>query len=273
MDGGQPKSDSDGGRLTVVGVGASAGGLEALTELLEHMSPDSAMALVVIQHLDPRHESVLPDLLSSKTGMRVVAVSEPVRIQTNHVYIISPNTVLRVDDGCLIPEQRPAESFKPIDSFFDSLAAQYKERAIGIVLSGTPTDGTLGLKRIKAEGGITFAQDQTAKFDSMPRSAIAAGAVDFVLSPRQIAEELTSIARRSMAMERGDILAPGNGATMERLLHLLRKNCGVDFTQYKQPTIARRLSRRMVVRKTEDLEGYGWSKGNPPNSKRCSMTC
>jgi two-component system CheB/CheR fusion protein len=256
MDVEQPKPDSDEERLTVVGVGASAGGLEALTELLEQMSPDSAMAFAVIQHLDPHHESVLPDLLSSKTSMRVVAVNQGVKIRSNHVYVISPDTVLRVEDGRLIPEKRPAESFKPIDSFFDSLAAQYKERAIGIVLSGTATDGTLGLKRIKAEGGITFAQDQTAKFDSMPRSAIAAGAVDFVLSPRQIAKELTAIARRSLAMERRDILAPGHGAAMDRLLHLLRKNCGVDFAQYKQATIARRLSRRMVVRKAEDLGGY-----------------
>ena len=191
---------SEGGKalddLVVVGVGSSAGGLEALTELLERLPPDPAMAFVVIQHLDPRHESVLPELLSGKTGMRVVAVHEAVRLQANHIYVISPNTVLRIENGRLVPEKRPAESFKPIDSFFDSLAAQFKERAIGIVLSGTATDGTLGLKRIKEEGGVTFAQDQTAKFDSMPRSAIAAGAVDFVLSPRRIAEELVAIARR-----------------------------------------------------------------------------
>ena len=243
--------------LTVVGVGASAGGLEALTELLQRLSPDSNMAFVVIQHLDPRHESILPDLLSRKTGMRVVAVQQAVLIETNHVYVISPNTLLRIEDGRLIPEKRPAESFKPIDGFFDSLAAKYKERAIGIVLSGTATDGTFGMKRIKAEGGITFAQDRTAKFDSMPRSAIAAGAVDFVLSPRQIAEELLSIARRPrLEVEGREIAAPSDSAAMDRLLHLLRKECGVDFTQYKQPTIARRLNRRMVVRKTDNLEEY-----------------
>ena len=154
--------------LTVVGVGASAGGLEALTELLQRLPPDSNLAFVVIQHLDPRHQSILPDLLSRNTGMQVVAVQQDVRIQANHVYVISPNTVLRVDDGRLIPEKRPAESYKPIDSFFDSLAAEFKERAIGVVLSGTATDGTFGLKRIKAEGGITFAQNQTAKLKLSP---------------------------------------------------------------------------------------------------------
>jgi two-component system CheB/CheR fusion protein len=241
--------------LTVVGVGASAGGLEALTELLQRLPPDSNMAFVVIQHLDPRHESILPELLSRNTGMRVVAVQQDVRIEANHVYVLSPNTVLRVDDGRLIPQKRPAESFKPIDSFFDSLAAEFRERAIGIVLSGTATDGTFGMKRIKAEGGITFAQDQTAKYDSMPRSAIAAGAVDFVLSPRQIAEELAAIARRPR-LEGRQIPSPADGAAMSRLLHLLRRDCGVDFAQYKQPTIARRLNRRMVVRKAETFEEY-----------------
>src|SRR5277367_389417 len=128
---GSPEKAPD--NFTVVGVGASAGGLEALTELLQPLSPDSNMALVVVQHLDPRHESVLPDLLSGKTDLQVVAVHENVRIQANRVYVISPNTVLRVDDGRLIPEKRPAESFKPIDSFFNSLATEFKERAIGIV--------------------------------------------------------------------------------------------------------------------------------------------
>jgi two-component system CheB/CheR fusion protein len=137
-------------RLTVVGVGASAGGLEALTELLEQLSPSSAMAFVLIQHLDPRHESLLPDLLSAKTPMRVVPVQQDIPIQANHVYIISPDTILRVQDDHLVPEKRPSESYRPIDEFFDSLAKNFKECAVGIVLSGTASDGTLGLKRIKA---------------------------------------------------------------------------------------------------------------------------
>src|SRR5437899_9066608 len=147
--------------LVVVGVGASAGGLEALTELLQYLPPHTNMALVLIQHLDPRHESALPELLAGKTGMRVVAVKHETRLESDHVYIISPNTLLRVADGRLALERRPPDNFKPIDIFFDSLAQAFKERAVGVVLSGTASDGTLGLKHIKAEGGITFAQDAT----------------------------------------------------------------------------------------------------------------
>src|SRR5579862_6850272 len=182
--------------LMVVGVGASAGGLEALGELLQHLPSHPSLALIVIQHLDPHHQSALPELLSGKTPMQVLPVQKELRMEANRVYVISPNTVLRVREGRLHPEKRSAESYKPIDIFFQSLADEFRERAIGIVLSGTATDGTLGLKRIKAEGGITFAQNHTAKFDSMPRSAVAAGVVDFVLSPRQIAEELVAIAQR-----------------------------------------------------------------------------
>src|SRR5581483_2266144 len=247
----QPADD-----LVVVGVGASAGGLEALTELLQYLPAQTNMAFVLIQHLDPRYESALPELLSAKSGMRVVAVQQDVRLERDHVYVISPNTLLRVSDGRLLLEGRPPDTFKPIDIFFNSLAEAYRERAIGIVLSGTATDGTLGLKHIKAEGGITFAQNQTAKFDSMPRSAIAAGAVDFVLSPRQIAEELVAISRRPDRLEANEGIAAGDGVILERLLLLLRQQTGVDFTQYKQPTISRRLHRRMVVRKSENLAEY-----------------
>ncbi len=242
--------------LLVVGVGASAGGLEALTELLQHLPPRPNMAFVLIQHLDPHHESSLPELLAGKTGMRVVPVQHDVRLEPAHVYVISPNTLLRAYDGRLVLERRPPDSYKPIDVFFHSLAEQFRERAIGIVLSGTATDGTFGLKHIKAEGGITFAQDQTARFDSMPRSAIAAGAVDFVLSPREIAEQLVSIVRRTERLEGTERPGSENGHVLERLLLLLRRHTGVDFTQYKQPTISRRLNRRMVVRKSDTLKEY-----------------
>ena len=253
MDEGGSRSDKN---LTLVGVGASAGGLEALTELLRYLPSAPNLALVVIQHLDPRHESILPELLAAETGMRVTPVQHDVQIRPGHVYVISPNTVLRVSEGRLVLEKRPPESFKPIDTFFTSLADEFRERAVGIVLSGTATDGTLGLARIKAEGGITFAQNQTAKFDSMPRSAVAAGVVDFVLSPREIAEELAAVPRRPERLEGLESPAPGAGLTLERLLLLLRKHSGVDFAQYKQPTVARRLNRRMAVRKLENLDEY-----------------
>ncbi|HUK18869.1 MAG TPA: chemotaxis protein CheB [Bryobacteraceae bacterium] len=248
----RPKQDQD---LIVVGAGASAGGLEALSDLLRALPSGLNMALVVVQHLDPRHESVLPDLLSGKTGMHVVQVQHESPIRPDHVYVISPNTILQIRNRRLVLETRPAETFKPIDIFFESLAEEFRNSAVGVVLSGTGTDGTLGLKRIKAEGGITFAQNQTARFDSMPRSAIAAGVVDFVLSPRQIAEELVALARRPEHLA-GERPVADDGGTLKRVLVLLRKRTSVDFAQYKQPTIARRLSRRMVVRKCETLNEY-----------------
>jgi len=247
---------SDAGpNFIVVGVGASAGGLEALTELLRALPSALNMAVVVIQHLDPHHESVLPELLSVQTGMRVIQVQQETPIETGHVYVISPNTVLEIRNRRLVIETRTAESFKPIDTFFESLAAEFGEFAVGIVLSGTATDGTLGLKRIKAEGGITFAQNHTAKFDSMPRSAVAAGVVDFVLAPRQIAEELATFARRPEYLS-GERQVTPDGDTLSRILQLLRARTGVDFTQYKQPTVARRLNRRMVVRVCETPNEY-----------------
>jgi len=239
----------------VVGVGASAGGLEALSDLLKHLPSGLKMAFVIIQHLDARHESVLPQLLSNQTSMEVVQVQQEIPIQPNRVYVISPNQTLRIRDGRLASETRQAESFKPIDIFFDSLAEEFRDRAVGVVLSGTATDGTLGLKRIKAEGGITFAQNHTARFDSMPRSAVAAGVVDFVLAPRQIAEELAAIASRPEYWA-GERAVADDGAHLNRVLLLLRNRTGVDFSQYKQPTIARRLSRRMVVKKCETLSEY-----------------
>ena len=243
--------------LIAVGVGASAGGLEAFNELLRHLPANTGMAFVLIQHLDPRHESVLTELLATKTSMPVVQARHEMRIEPDHVYVIPPNTTMRVHDGALTLEARPdlQGAFRPIDTFFHSLAEEFHFNAVGIVLSGTASDGTLGLKAVKAEGGITFAQNQTAKFDSMPRSAMAAGVVDFVLSPRRIAEELVSISRRSTNPEAADALM-GDGTTVHRMLLLLRSNTGVDFTQYKQTTILRRLHRRMVLRKIGKPEEY-----------------
>jgi two-component system, chemotaxis family, CheB/CheR fusion protein len=257
----------------VVGVGASAGGLEALSDLLSHLPSGLKMAFVVVQHLDARHESVLPQLLSAKTSMEVVQVHDEIPIEPNRVYVISPNQTLRIREGRLVSETRQAESLKPIDIFFDSLAEELRDRAVGVVLSGTATDGTLGLKRIKAEGGITFAQDHTARFDSMPRSAVAAGVVDFVLAPRQIAEELAAIARRPEYLA-GERVVADDGAHLHRVLLLLRNRTGVDFAQYREPTIARRLSRRMVVKKCETLSEYSNScKRNRARLRRFLTTC
>lgn len=183
--------------LLVVGVGASAGGLEAFIQLLKNVAPDTGMAFVLVQHLDPEHESALVEILGRAATLPVEEITNGLVVEPNRVYVIPRNTALGIERGVLMlrprdPLRRPP---KPIDAFFESLAQDQRERAVGVVLSGTGSDGTLGLEAVKAEGGITFAQDDTAKYESMPRSAIASGAVDLVLSPAGIAEELSRIAK------------------------------------------------------------------------------
>lgn len=253
-----PESAERGKHLIAVGVGASAGGLEAFTELLTHLPPATGMAFVLVEHLDAHHESDLPELLSVKTQMPVLLVQRDTRIAPDHVYVVPPNTLMTIRNRTLTLDGRPAppEKLRPIDALFNSLAEEFGFNSIGVVLSGTATDGTFGLKTIKAEGGITFAQDDTARFDSMPRSAISAGVVDFVLSPRRIAGELAAIAARTQHLRNAEGEPAGDGTTLHRLLLLLRNQTGVDFAQYKQPTILRRLNRRMVVRRSETLEQY-----------------
>lgn len=181
----------------IAGIGASAGGLEAFTELLKALPIDTGMAFVLVQHLDPVHESALTQLLGRATAMPVCEIEHNLRVLPNHVYVIPPNKNLSIDEGVLklAPRTKTGGAARSIDHFLQSLADDQHERAIGVILSGTASDGTLGLEAIKAEGGITFAQDDSAKFDSMPHSAVAAGCVDFVLAPKDIAHELARIAR------------------------------------------------------------------------------
>ncbi|HXN47720.1 MAG TPA: chemotaxis protein CheB [Bryobacteraceae bacterium] len=242
----------------VVGVGASAGGLEAFSELLRYLPPETGMAFVLVQHLDPHHESILADLLANYTHMPVIQVPDDVRVEPDRVYVMPPNATMLIADGVLRlsrPAQQLSHQRRAIDAFFVSLAESMHSRAIGVVLSGAASDGTLGLKAIKAEGGITFAQDASAKFDGMPRSAIAAGYVDFVLPPKRIAEELATIAHHPMAAPTLDQLLD-DLPTIDRVLGLLRKRSGVDFRLYKQPTVHRRLARRMLVRRLDTLDQY-----------------
>ena len=255
---GDSAQEASDGSLIAVGIGASAGGLEAFTELLAHLPLTTGMAFILVQHLDPHHQSALQEILSAKTSMPVIQVQSNTPINPDHVYVIPPNNLMLIRDRRLVLETRPAptEKFKPIDALFNSLAQEFRFDAVGVVLSGTASDGTLGLKSIKAEGGITFAQNQTAKFDSMPRSAIAAGVVDFVLSPRRIAEELEAVAQRAQHLSRAERKLTGDGTTLNRLLLLLRNHTGVDFREYKHPTILRRLNRRILVRKSDSLEQY-----------------
>src|SRR5215469_5664717 len=180
----------------IVGIGASAGGLEALTSLLKPLPPDLGMAYVFVPHLDPLRESAFTQILARTTAMPVLQIKEGIKVQPNHLYVIPPNCDLTIKDAVLHiadrKEPRPVNT--GIDIFFRSLAADQGSNAIGIILSGTASDGTSGLTAIKGEGGITFAQDtRSAKYDGMPASAIAAGCVDFVLPPEAIAQELARI--------------------------------------------------------------------------------
>src|SRR4051794_40337717 len=241
----------------IVGIGASAGGLEAFSELLHEMPLDTGMAFVLVQHLDPTHHSMLTEILSRATAMPVAEVREDTPVLPNHVYVCPPGKDLTILRGVLqvAPRAEPRGQHRSVDNFMRSLAIDQRHGAIGVILSGSATDGTLGLEEIKAEGGITFAQDNTAKHDSMPRSVIAAGCVDFILSPADIARELSRIARHPYTAPE-DIADPGPESDLAPVLHLLHERLGVDFTHYKRNTLYRRITRRMVLHKTERLENY-----------------
>ena len=258
----------------IVGVGASAGGLEAFTELLSHLPDDTGMAFVLIQHLDPKHESHLTELLSKASKMPVSEVKGETRAEANHVYVIPPRCNLGISDGVLHTPPRPDSGRNmPIDSFLRALAADRGSKALGVILSGTASDGTLGLQAIKAAGGITFAQEKrTAKFDGMPRSAIAAGVVDFVLPPAGIARQLVAIARDSrVPIEPREAIEPSGEAELAKIFRLLRSATGVDFTYYKHSTLERRIKRRMALRGFEKLEDY--SRDLEQNREEANALC
>jgi two-component system, chemotaxis family, CheB/CheR fusion protein len=266
----------DGSPANIVGIGASAGGLEAFTELLNHLPDDTGMAFVLIQHLDANHQSHLTELLSKACKMPISEVNTEIRAEANHVYVIPPQCNLGISAGVLQTPARAASGRNmPIDDFLHALAADRGSQALGVVLSGTASDGTLGLRAIKAAGGVTFAQEvRTAKFDGMPRSAIAAGVVDFVLPPAGIARELVAIARhpRSPIEPREAIdIEPQRDAGLTRILRLVRSATGVDFTHYKPSTLTRRIKRRMTLRGFPNLEAY--SRHLDQNREEANALC
>jgi two-component system CheB/CheR fusion protein len=248
--------ESSAASFPIVGVGASAGGLEALSAFLKALPARTGMAVVVIQHLAPQHESALTQLLSKATSMPVLEVSHGMPVERNHVYVIPPDKIMTIRDGALllVPRERASVPHHPIDEFYAALARERKTAAIGVILSGSGSDGTLGLKAIKAEGGVTFAQDpKTAAWAAMPTSAISAGAVDFVLPPAGIAAELARIGRHPYLLDHAE--AP-EGDGFDRIYLLLRSVTGVDFRLYKQPTVSRRVARRMALQKMGSLDDY-----------------
>jgi two-component system, chemotaxis family, CheB/CheR fusion protein len=291
--------------VPIVGVGASAGGLEAFTELLRHIPADTGMAFVFVQHLDPQHENALVSLLARVTTMPVREVTDGLSVEANVVHVIPRNKLMNIAGGTLRLKARKTGRTPPhsIDLFLESLALDQRERAIGVILSGAATDGTLGLEAIKGEGGITFAQDASAKYDSMPRSAIGAGCVDFELPPKAIAGELVRIAAhpfvagspipRVRGSAAGRKRAPGASADwlqrpspagqpvraatspdlangqvddgFKKILLLVRNHSGVDFLLYKPATVQRRVARRMVLSRFHAMGDYaGYLRGNTP---------
>lgn len=256
----------------IAAVGASAGGIEAFTELMSNLATDTGMAFVLVQHLDPEHHSMLTELLSKKTSMRVKEVVNGMTVEPNHVYVIPPNATMTISDHTLqlAPRSEGRGLHMSIDHFMRALAEEQRNRAIGVLLSGSGTDGTAGLAEIQAHGGVTFAQDEeSAKYDSMPRSAVSAGCVDYVLPPKAIARELARIARHPyLVRDQSPELAPAENTGLNLVFNLLRKATGVDFTHYRQTTILRRIRRRMVVHKMETIDEYvKYLQTNPAETK------
>jgi two-component system CheB/CheR fusion protein len=242
----------------IVGVGASAGGLDAFRRFLKAIPEDSGMAYVLVQHLDPSHQSILPEILAKATKIPVNEITDDIRLIPDHIYVIPENKALTSVDGVLklTPRNRIKPNL-PINVFFTSLAEVHKGLAVGIVFSGTASDGTLGLKSIKEHGGITFAQDQeSATYGDMPQNAVNAGVVDFVLAPEKIPQKLIQacIAKKQdipsvPAMENEEYI-------IKQIVTLLAQHSGVDFTYYKQTTIRRRIARAMGQSKKGSLAAY-----------------
>ena len=307
-----PKKIPTGGKMPlldkssfpVVAIGASAGGLEAFKEFFLALRPDTGMAFVLIQHLDPSHESMLTEIIAKATTIPVEEVRSGTLIRPNHVYVIPPNTLMALAGGIfqLSPREKTQGQHLPVNFFMHSLARDRKSGAIGIILSGTGADGTTGLEEIKTEGGITFAQNPTAaRYDGMPRSAIDSGCVDFILAPKDIAKELRRIQDHpyvhletrdvepdieSANGDRSGKREPGSKDSDEEeqssgidssteardfgvLLTQLRKVGGVDFSQYKPNTIHRRSLRRMLLLKIDSLREYAsYLKAHPEEGQK-----
>jgi two-component system CheB/CheR fusion protein len=260
-------------KSTIIGAGASAGGLEAISELLSGLSARPGAALIVVQHLDRSHDSLLTEILGRRTSMPVVAAADGVAVQADRVYVIPPNVTLTVAGGvlCLAPRAAGREVHKPVDALLRSLAEDCGERAVGVILSGADSDGAAGIEAIKQAGGITFAQSpESARVPSMPQSAIATGCVDFVMPPVEIGRELRRLATHPylQSAQGGTDAANSRDGEAEasseadeadalrRVFRRLRTLHGVDFGRYKSRTLRRRLARRMALHRFDHLSQY-----------------
>jgi len=250
----------------VVGIGASAGGLEAMNRFFDAATTLEGSAFVVVQHLDPKGESHLADLLSRHTALRVAAAKDGTAIEPGHVYVCVPNHELVVRDGrlrLLDPELERSQR-RPIDRLFDSLATEYGERAVAIILSGTAADGSRGISSIKAEGGTVLVQEpSSAEFDGMPNSAIGTGLVDLVLPIGEMPDAIGRMAANALAVADGAEKVPETEplpnvepATLQHILDVMHDRFEYDFNDYKRPTLLRRTQRRMSLRNIDDFAAY-----------------
>ncbi|MFK7854681.1 MAG: chemotaxis protein CheB [Granulosicoccus sp.] len=245
-----------------VGIGASAGGLEALRDFFDHMSADSDAVFIVVQHLSPDFESLMDELLARNTSMAVENVAHGVEVLANTIYLIPPKKNITLVDGCLYlsDQVRKGGVNLPIDHFFKSLAKDAKHRAVGIVLSGTGSDGSRGVKSIKEAGGLILVQDrQSSKFDGMPYNAAQTGTADFVLPPEELAVYLSTFLNNSMVRGVKSVLrATDNNeeSVLSLIFSLLKTQSGIDFGQYKATTVARRIERRMGINQVHSQFDY-----------------
>jgi two-component system CheB/CheR fusion protein len=272
-----PRRSTDGNAHTlatsfpIVGIGASAGGLAAFEAFFSALpqAGDCDMAFVLVQHLSPDHKSALVDLVKRYTRMQVVEAADGMSVEPNCIYIIPPGQDLSLHDGALRLVPHKDARTRPhltVDHFFTSLAAAQRERAICVVLSGTGSDGTLGLREIKGEGGLVIAQaPDTAEYDGMPRSAIATGMVDYVLPPGEIPAQLASYVRHAFNPARGPIAQTLRDSVLKKICVLLRTQTGHDFSQYKETTLVRRMERRMALHQLARPEDYlRYAREHPP---------
>jgi len=247
-------------RFPIVGIGASAGGLEALDIFLSHVPDESGMAFVIVQHLDPTHKGIMPELLQRATTMEVVQVKERQRVEPNCVYVIPPNKDMTILHGVLhlMEPAAPRGLRLPIDSFLRSLADDMQELAVGVILSGMGSDGTLGLRAIKEHAGVALVQDPvSAKFDGMPRSAIDAGLADIVAGADELPGKIIAYFRRIPSIASPDSgVSDKNASELEKIISLLRLETGHDFYQYKKSTLYRRIERRMSIHQIGKISQY-----------------
>jgi len=252
-------SVSDNGPFPIVGVGASAGGLEALEQFLGNVPEGSGMAYVVIQHLDPTQKGMLPELLQRVTRMKVFQVKDRLHIKPDCVYVIPPNTSMSILKGVLhLFEPIETRGLRlPIDFFMRSLADDQHEMAIGVILSGMGSDGSIGLRAIKENNGIVVVQEpESAKYDSMPRSAIGSVVVDLVAPPNLIPKLILDFMKRIPSIKSGLAIDIKDKSSLEKIIILLRTNTGNDFSLYKKNTVYRRIERRMTVHKIDKISDY-----------------